>query len=260
MARSTLALSVCDMSVATRANSVRDTMKKTLIFLLLFILSNCGNEAPVLTNPNYSVVIYQKNCFNMQQDSVFLSVYLNIFDENGFEDIVKMKITHIETEYSWTIPVSMFSKVIWDEKEYYGAPLLEFNGGKSILTGEYLIEVEDKSGNISQEIILVDMGESDYTKPYSVPEIKYELAVTNNNKELKVLYDKYSSCELKFLNKPTWFNGGRKKFKWGNKIILNNNKSMPDGTMISVRINKDDDEKVVYFLKKINIKQDTKDK
>jgi hypothetical protein len=50
------------------------------------------------------------------------------------------------------------------------------------------------------------------------------------------------------------FDGGRKKFKSGEKIILNNNKPVQSNTNLSVKINKNEDGTIVYFLKNMILK------
>jgi len=221
-----------------------------LFIILFFLFIDCGNEPPVISAPIYNILIYQKGSFNLSRDSIFLSVYFVLFDENGYEDINRIKITHTQTDYTWVLPNEILNDpTIWKEETYIGFSFLEYNDARSILTGEYIIDVEDKSGNSTQIPFYVEIEGLQLDKPYEIPDIKYDTKVINN-KEIKISGDDYSSCEIKFINDSNFFNGGRKKFKKGKKIILNN-KDMPAGTIISVRVNKDDNETMVYFLENI---------
>lgn len=235
-------------------------MKKIIFIfffiILLFLTVSCGNEPPVILSSMYRILIYQKDSLSIPDDAIFLSIYFIIEDDNGIDDITSVKIINLDTEYSWKIPVDILknSTVIWDEKKYIGYPFLEYNNAKSILTGEYLIEVTDSVGNIAESNLFVEIEGLTSSYPYEIPEIKYNVVATNKNKELKITGDKYYSCEIKFINKPKMFEGGRKKFTEGKKIILNNNEPMPANTNISVKINKNEEETIVYFLKNIILK------
>ena len=226
-------------------------MKKIIFwFLLGIILSSCGNEAPVITFPMYHILIYQGGSLNIPNDSIFLSVHFILQDDNGMDDISEIKITHSETEYSWVLPKeSLSSTTLWQEKTYTSYSFLEYENAKSILTGEYLIEVEDKAANFAQTVFFVEIEGLISSEPFKLPDIDYKVVATNKNNEIKISKDDYSSCEIRFLNDSKYFNGGRKKFKKNQKIILNNNNPMPINTKVSVRINKDEDETMVYFLK-----------
>ncbi len=224
-------------------------MKIHIIILTFFlILISCGNEPPVINLPCYNILIYQKESLNMSNDSIFLSVYFTLEDENGFNDIQQIKIIHLKTDFTWNIPLEILkTPVIFNERSYYGYPFLEYEDGKSILCGDYLIEITDSAGNTVQAPIYVESIEKNSDEPLKIPEIKYTISKISN-KEIKISGDDYNSCEIRFLNDTVFFNGGRKKFQKGDKIILNN-EPMPSNTQISVRINKDPNNNIVYFLK-----------
>ena len=126
---------------------------------------------------------------------------------------------------------------------------MEYDNASSILTGEYLIEVTDSVGNITESTLFVEIEGIISAEAYKIPEINYKIVPVNKNREIKITGDKYSSCEIRFLNKPKMFDGGRKKFKSGEKIILNEDKPVQSNTNLSVRINKNEEESLIYFLK-----------
>lgn len=226
-------------------------MKKYILFIImLIILICCGNEAPIINFPIYNILVYENGSLNMPNDGIFLSIYFILQDDNGIEDINNIKIIHMETEYTWKIPLSILkSPVVWQEKTYYGFPFLEFENGKSILTGEYLISVEDNGGNYAETVIFVEIEGLISSKPFEMPEINYKIVSENKNKEIKISGEKYNSCEIKYLNDPSFFNGGRRKYKHDQKKILNDGEPMPKNTKVSVRVNSDKDETFIYFLK-----------
>ena len=227
-------------------------MKRLFIFIFLIFLISCGNEAPTVSFPIYNVLIYQSGSLRMPSDSIFLSIYFILNDENGMEDIDTIKITHIDTEYSWEIPANLLSTVEWQDKTYYGYSFLEYDNGKSILTGDYSIEVTDKTQNFTNLVFTVDIDGAESNKPYNVPQIKYEFTYNEKNKEMKIVSDEYSSFEIKFIDNLALYNYGRKKFKLDENAIINVQNSQI-GNQISVRVNKDINESLVYFIKDFNI-------
>ena len=136
-------------------------IKRFTIFLVLIILFSCGNEAPVIEFPIYNILIYQEKALSIPNDSIFLSLYFILFDDDGNDDIVEVKITHTRTQYSWTIPSSELDIYDYDNKSYYGVPFLEYNGAKSILLGEYIISAIDRSGAYTETIIIVEIDNKD---------------------------------------------------------------------------------------------------
>ena len=231
-------------------------MKKIILFILLIIsLIGCGNEPPVILSVKHNILIYQSKSFNNPEDMIFLSVYFILDDDNGFEDIREVKIIHSATEYSWVLPVEILkSSTIWEEKKYTGYPFLEFDNAKSVLTGEYLIEAVDSVGNAAETFFFVEVEGLISSEPFKLPAINYNIEAVNKNREIKILGDRYASCEIKFPDDPKFFDGGRKKIDSGKKIILNDNKSIAPNTKLSVRVNKDENESIIYFLKTFELK------
>lgn len=230
-------------------------LNRFFIFFILFLifLSSCGNEPPLISYPVYNIIIYQKDAFNLPSDSIFLSLYFQIYDENGKEDISEMKIIHLETEYSWTIKSENLETVFWNEKELTGYPFLEYEDSNSILLGKYLVEVKDKADNVSSMLIEIEYPDNPTLKKFELPEIKYEIENIESGKEFKIKGDDYNSVDVKILTQPELFNNSRKKFYKNDKIILNNNKPFDKNTSISFRVNKDNKGILVYFLKPVII-------
>jgi len=231
-------------------------MKKiALLIIIIVVLISCGNEPPSISFPTYNILIYQAGCFeNILNDYIYLSIYFILNDENGFEDIKEVKITHIDTEYSWIIKAENLSKVEWNDKTLSGFSFIEIGNAKKVLLGDYHIEVLDKSDNLSDAMMTVDPEGYETAKELDLPEIKYQLALSKDMKQLTVENDEYASCEIKFVDNPAFFNGGRKKFASNEKSILNNNKPVDAGSVISVRVNKGLSENIVYFLKPLDVK------
>ncbi len=233
-------------------------MKIKNIFICLAVLQlifSCGNEPPVISLVNYNVLVYQKDGLINTDDAIYLSVYFVIDDANGLNDIKTIKVTHLQSEYSWILSRDILkTPTVWRDKNYVGYPFLKYDDAKSILTGEYVVEAEDYSGNVARSSFFVEMPGTEPNEEYSLKEIKYRAELVNNNRELKISGDDFSSCEIRFLNEPAFFNGGRKKFTDTKKIVLNNGDPMPPNTKISVRINRDDMETDVFFLKNVIVK------
>jgi hypothetical protein len=182
-------------------------------------------------------------------------LYFVLYDDDGFDDISTVKITHIKSEYSWNINPNELTKYDFNNKTYYGFSFLEYDNGMSVLLGEYNIEVEDKAGNIINTMVDVGVEGASNDVPYNVPEIKYEITTADKGKELKITGGDYWSVEVKALNRADLFGGSRKKFKNDEKITINDNKiALPQGTPLSVRVNKDVNETVVYYLFVFNLK------
>ena len=187
-----------------------------ILFLCMLSFISCGNEPPVISSVMYNILIYQSGSLNIPNDSMFLSVYCILDDPNGLDDITQVKITHTETEYSWIIPKDTIlnSKVVWNDKSYYGYSFLEFDNSRSILTGEYIIEATDSVGNTADQTFFVEIEGQVPNETYKIPEINYKLNYSAKNREIKITGDKYNSCEIKLLNNTKAFNGGREIYFW----------------------------------------------
>ncbi len=224
-------------------------VKNLFIFLVLIIIFSCGNEYPVVEFPIYNILIYQEGALSVHNDSMFLSLYFILFDDDGNDDIVGVKITHIKTQYSWTIPYSELETYDYDNKTYYGSSFLEYNGAKSILLGEYVIEVTDRSGALTAITFVVEVDNKDDI--YELPPIDYSISFNKNNNEFKLRGDEYNSAEIRFINDPNIFDGGRKKFfSGGDKMIVD---GLNFNYVASFRVNKDINETIVYFLKNFQL-------
>ena len=245
-------------------------IKKIICFIfLLVLLISCGNEPPSISFPMYNILVYQGGSLNnIPNDSVFLSFYFQMFDENGIEDIEKVKITHVNSEYSWTINRDLLTSYDWNEKTYYGFSFLEYNNAKQVLLGNYHAEVNDTAGNVSDLYFQVDgdvssdetSGSTNKNKDmsgdnsvylFNYPDIKY--VITNDKNEIKISGDSYNSCEIKLLNNPEFYNFQRKKFVYPQKVVIDNKGKDLKDAFISIRINKDINENIVYFLRTYSI-------
>ncbi|HOJ65297.1 MAG TPA: hypothetical protein PLE45_12845 [Spirochaetota bacterium] len=188
----------------------------------------------------------------MPTNTIFLSLYFQLYDENGKEDISEIRITHLETEYSWIIKSENLNTVFWNDKELTGYSFLEYQEGKSVLLGKYLVEAKDRADNVSSMLIEIENPENPQAKKIELPEIKYEIETVENGKEFKIKGDNYYSIELKLLNNPELFNNSRKKFFKNDKIVISN-KPLEKNSELSFRVNKDNKEIIVYFLKPVII-------
>ena len=74
-----------------------------------------------------------------------------------------------------------------------------------------------------------------------------------NRKEIEFNKFEYTSLELKVLNQPELFNNSRKKFTFGEKLILSD-KELVAGSLVSLRVNSAVDERLIYFLKNYTIR------
>jgi hypothetical protein len=147
----------------------------------------------------------------------------------------------------------MINNVDWGDKNYMGYSFFEYDSAKSILIGDYKIEVTDKAGNIAENFFQVEIPNADIREPYKVPEIKYQIKGENSGKEIKITGDHYNSCDIKVLSNPELWSGSRKKFSNGDKIILNKKEGLPSGSVISVRINQDVNETRILFLRNFSL-------
>ena len=222
----------------------------TLSFITFMILS-CGNEAPSVSFPIYHILIYEDQALQVPNSSMFLSVYFVINDEDGMNDIKSVKLTHIDSEYSWVLKKEELKSYDWENKTYYGYSFFEYNNAKSLLLGDYNIEVEDSAGNIGNSLFRVEIDEPSNINiskdEFRIPDINYRATTIENGKEIKIENGKYFSVEVKFLDNPDLFNGGRKKFTEDQKIVVNPNENKMNGNLLSIKINQDVNETIVYF-------------
>jgi hypothetical protein len=228
-------------------------MKKIIFLFILFsmLLIACGNEAPVLSSINHKVLIYENGGLNMNSNAVFLSVYFILDDPNGLEDIVEVKITNTETDYSWRIPKDILLKsiVTWEDRKFVGYSFLEYENASAILTGEYLVEAIDSVGNIAEGTFFVEMEGTPSNSVYKLSGVNYKVSRIKTN-ELKISGDRFESTEIKILTDTKAFGGGRKIFKNGKNILIDDDFVRPQ-QLVSVKVNKD--ENTIYFLKNFTL-------
>ena len=229
-------------------------MKKILfcIVILIFLIS-CGADPPYITSASYSVLIYQQNSVqNMLSDNVYLSVFCVIAGDTEDHNLREMKITHLATEYSWTIEEKNLSMYNYHDTVYTGFPFIEYEDGKSLLLGDYLIEITDKQDNLSDFVIDVTIPAKKegifHIDGYIVP---YKASFIRGNKELQIECKSnaaYSSAEIMFLNNQSIFAGGRRKYDAGERILFDPSYGIDTNTRLSVRLNTGADDNIIYYL------------
>ncbi len=237
-------------------------MKKNIlgiILLLLLSFFSCGTEPPYIASANYYILIYQQDSVvNMLNDNIYLSLFCVISNDNDDNNIKEMKITHMDSEYSWTIEAKNLTSYIFGDTQYIGFPFIEYEDGKALLTGNYLIEVTDKTDNVSDYAIEVSMPNvkdkgvytlDDKSIPFTPKMVrnKKELVITSSNKQ------EYNSAEIKFVNNPSLFGGGRKKFMHGERMIFDANYHFDESTQISVRLNTGELDNIIYYLRPLKV-------
>ena len=235
--------------------NIKCLFRNILFLYILVILFSCGNEPPNISFPVYNILIYQAKSFNNPTNNIFLSLYFVLYDDDGFNDITVIRITHLKSEYSWTINPNELTKYDFDNKTYYGYSFLEYDNGKSVLLGDYSIEVEDEAGNVINTGVDVEIEGVDNDIPYEIPEINYTVTSADKGRELKIGNGNYWSVEVKAINRSDLYGGNRKKFLSDEKISITVNKNpLPQGSPFSIRINKDVNETVVYYLSSYTLK------
>ena len=229
-------------------------MKKIfgLIIIMIFLLS-CGADPPYITSVSYSVLIYQQDSVqNMLSNNVYLSIFCVIAGDTEDNNLRDMKITHLATEYSWTIEEKNFSTYNYHDTVYTGFPFIEYEDGKALLLGDYLIEITDKQDNLSDFVIDVSIPAKkegifridDYTVPYKA-------AFIRGNRELQIECKgnaTYSAAEIMFLNNQSLFAGGRRKYESGERILFDPSYGIDGSTRLSVRLNTGADDNILYYL------------
>ncbi len=226
-----------------------------IIILIIVFLVSCGNEPPSLSYPFYNIIIYQTNSFpNINNDMVFLSVYFKLSDDDGLEDISEVYIRHIDSQYKWVVPYNSLNSQIYQNSVYYGYSFIEYNNNSSVLTGDYEIQAIDGSGNLSAiSVFSVNIDGVSTNTEFSIGTIKYYTAYNKSFGELRVTGDPYYSVEFMIVERPELFEGGRKKYEPANFYELSEY-GITERETISVRVNKDPLETIVYFLSRLKIR------
>ena len=229
-------------------------MKKILGFIIIIaFLISCGADPPYITSVTHSVLIYQQDSVqNMLSDNVYLSIFCVIAGDTEDNNLREMKITHLATEYSWTIEEKNLSTYNYHDTVYTGFPFIEYEDGKSLLLGDYLIEITDKQDNLSDFVIDVAVPSKKegtfHIDNYTVP---YKAAFIRNNKELQIECKgnaTYSSAEIMFLNNQSLFAGGRRKYNNGERILFDPSYGINANSRLSVRLNTGTEDNIIYYL------------
>lgn len=229
-------------------------MKKILGFIIIItFLISCGADPPYITSVTHSVLIYQQDSVqNMLSDNVYLSIFCVIAGDTEDNNLREMKITHLATEYSWTIEEKNLSTYNYHDTVYTGFPFIEYEDGKSLLLGDYLIEITDKQDNLSDFVIDVAISSKKegtfHIDNYTVP---YKAAFIRGNRELQIECKgnaTYSSAEIMFLNNQSLFAGGRRKYNNGERILFDPSYGINANSRLSVRLNTGTDDNIIYYL------------
>lgn len=227
-------------------------MKKLILLFFILFLISCENEAPYIKNPIFNVIIYQPGGTAGRSLTAFLSMHFVLYDENGIEDITHIDIIHTETEFVWKLQREQLETTTYGDNLCHGYSFIEYDNGNSVLMGNYLVRVYDTAGNRSDMMINVDLeGETGQIYKPEIPE--FEVKIKEDKKELEILGSSFSSVEIKVNNKPDLFNNSRKKFYPSERLILSD-EELPDNSVISVRVNSEKDERLVYFLRNITVR------
>lgn len=229
-------------------------MKKILGFIIIIaFLISCGADPPYITSVTHSVLIYQQDSVqNMLSDNVYLSIFCVIAGDTEDNNLREMKITHLATEYSWTIEEKNLSTYNYHDTVYTGFPFIEYEDGKSLLLGDYLIEITDKQDNLSDFVIDVAVPSKKegtfHIDNYTVP---YKAAFIRGNRELQIECKgnaTYSSAEIMFLNNQSLFAGGRRKYNNGERILFDPSYGINANSRLSVRLNTGTEDNIIYYL------------
>ncbi len=226
---------------------LKSAFRVTLKLLFISIFFACDNEAPVINSPIYNFVCYDSDGIGGSKRSIYLSVHFMLYDGNGVEDIVSIDLVNRINDYRWHIEKKNIEETIYGDNTYYGYSFFEYNGAQSVLLGEYLIQVEDSVGNVTEYPLYVETDNANKGE-FKFPDYKYEINIKDN--KLTVTGVDYSSLEYCFTNDPSIFNNSRMKHLKGSDVALTKKNS---GTIynVSVRLNIDDEEKIVFFTRNI---------
>lgn len=229
---------------------MRDTL---LLFLILLFCNSCDNEPPYVKNPIYNVIVYEPGGALGNSGGIFLSVHFVLYDENGLEDIQEIQLVNMDQDYCWSLKREDLEITEWENELYYGYSFFEYDHAKAVLLGNYLIRVFDKAGNITDTALLVEIEGVDNKKEYRPAVPEYAIKTKENRKEIEIEKLKYRSCEIKFPNDLNQYKNSRKKFESNERIVLSD-KEIEAGTVVSLRINSDFDDRLIFFLKNYKMK------
>ncbi len=215
-------------------------------------LVSCENEPPFVSKELFNVVSYESESLLGDSAGVFLSIHFVMYDENGIDDITDIHLINTDFDYIWKLKREELEVTQWQDDTYYGYSFFEYNNAKSVLLGNYLLRVFDKSGNITDVGMLVELDNVDELGEYA-PEIpEYAIKLEDNKKGIRLDEFPYSSCEVRFPSELSKYKNSRKQFFSKDKIELSD-KELTESTVISLRVNSEGDSRLVFFLKNYKV-------
>lgn len=162
-----------------------------LTFLFFFLILSCSRKAPEIYEHFWQLNIINDTETNRVYEK--LSFFINVNDDDGFEDIEKVYLIHDKEELYWEL-----NPQTWHNANIHGETWIGTNGVRmqnyaDIPGGEYRIVLEDISGEYDEETFLLTRPEMEKSKIiFPKPVIKdYKLFVIGDSPVYSLwVYDK----------------------------------------------------------------------
>ncbi len=130
---------------ATRTRAAIATMALLLFSLFLF---SCTGEAPEITRIFWQLDIHYSPMDNTQSER--LSVYAQVEDRDGNEDIERWTLYMPEEELFWRIDSSVWREVSKENELWIGWNGISMTSDETLPRGEYILEIEDRAGESAE--------------------------------------------------------------------------------------------------------------
>ncbi|TVQ24163.1 MAG: hypothetical protein EA383_11875 [Spirochaetaceae bacterium] len=116
-----------------------------IVSLIFAVFSACTGSAPTISSVRNALVLYhgaETNTIDYR-----LSVFAQVSDEDGYEDLAEWVLTDAENRFTWRIPADMLEiRRSEDGRMWFGSTTLAFPYGTDPVFGTYELRVRDLAG------------------------------------------------------------------------------------------------------------------
>ncbi len=113
--------------------------------LILAGFSACTGSAPTISSVRNALVLYHGP--ETGTIDYRLSVFAQVRDEDGYEDLAEWVLTDAENRFSWRIPAdTLETRLSEDGRMWFGSTMLAFPYGSDPVFGTYELKVRDLAG------------------------------------------------------------------------------------------------------------------
>ncbi len=126
----------------------------SLVLIPLFLLVACASKPPEILQTTWNIYVYQNRINNTRYEA--LSLFLNLNDPDGIDDIEKIYLINDNQELFWKLDDNNWIKKKIGTVTWIGSNKIVTINRKTFPRGTYRVTVYDFGGNSTEKSIFID--------------------------------------------------------------------------------------------------------